>query len=188
MYQLCCNKTTESGADEVYILVMGQSSDGRKYFDRAPAPNAHWDMNDGDQPNDNSSGDSRCISNKTLFSGDLANGQTWWLNIVISEEDGGTSRSFQENAGNLLIATGNPYAATAGAILQGLSALGFNITDSDDWMGMVGVKVTNNNGAISVEWTSKEGISSGNDQPQATANVFTMNHDGSDYSGGFAIQ
>lgn len=191
MRQLCCDKTTEQGADEVYILVMGQKNDGTKYFDRSPAANYHWDMNDGNQPTDNPSGDSHCITGKTLFSGDLADGQTWWLNVVIAEEDGGTSKAYQAAAAALLKAIPNPYTAAAGVVIGAMTALGFNITDSDDWMGMYGVKVTNNGGTINVEWTSKEGLVSATPDPDDRGNPakkeFRMNHDGSNYVGWFGV-
>src|SRR2546429_9396548 len=69
--RLECDKTTEAGADEVYILVAGKNSDGTKTFsDRLPTNNprvasGHWDMNDSGQAADNPSGDPRHITNQT---------------------------------------------------------------------------------------------------------------------------
>lgn len=93
MKVLCCDKTTEQGADEVYILVVGTRSDGAKYAARLPndapgAPQGHWDMNDGDQPTDNPHGDSHCVSQKSLFTGDLPLGQSWSLAIMMMELSG----------------------------------------------------------------------------------------------------
>ena len=91
MRELCCDKTTEQGADEVYIIISGKKSDGAVYDNREPGNSRHWDMNDGSQPTNNPNGDSHCITDRVLFTGDLKDGQTWWLNVIVGEEDGGTS-------------------------------------------------------------------------------------------------
>ena len=56
---LCCDKTTEQGADEVYLITTGRSSNGKEYSDRSPSPTTHWDMNDNSSlPVNNPNGDS----------------------------------------------------------------------------------------------------------------------------------
>ena len=119
--ELCCNKTTEAGADEVYILVAAQKNDGPPVTTRLPAdairqPNGHWDMNDGDQPTDNPTGDSHCITNKTLLVTELSEGGTLDAAIMVMEEDGGSLKQFQEVAAQALLQSGNPYAVGAGAM------------------------------------------------------------------------
>lgn len=185
--QLCCNKTTESGADEVYIMVMMQGDDkSNKYFDRVPP--SHWDMNDGDQPTNNPNGDSHCITQRPLYYGDLKDGETKWFNIVVSEEDGGNTSGYQAAASSLLIKTGNPYAVGAGIVIGALTELGFSITDSDDWMGMFGVKVTNNHGQMSVVWVPKDGVAGSHSNIMQPNADFTLTHDGSNYTGSFVVR
>src|SRR5262245_48728669 len=105
-----CDKTTESGADEVYIMAFAQYSNGTKLGQRIPGEGAHWDMNDGNQPTDNPNGDSHRITNKTLFVADLQPGQSCDVVFMVMEEDGGTSQQIQAIAAQVLQQTGNPYA------------------------------------------------------------------------------
>ncbi len=41
---LCCDKTTENGQDEVYILIGGKHSNGGTFNYRLPGDGRHWDM------------------------------------------------------------------------------------------------------------------------------------------------
>lgn len=190
--QLCCDKTTELGADEVYIIVLGKSSTGQVYSGREPGPEAHWDMNDGNQGTDNPNGDSHCITNKQLFYGNIEDGETWWFNIQVGEEDGGTTRGIQEKAADILSMIDNPYAQGAAAILSVLNQFGFCFEDTDDWMGMIGVQVTNQGGQLQIHWNGKEGIVHSIPDPDDPGNPakmeFRMNHDGSNYVGWFGVQ
>lgn len=193
MRQLCCDDTVEDqGADEVYILVFGRRTDGATFAARIPGEKQHWDMNDGNQPTDNPSGDSHCITGKSLFSGDLAPGQSWNLSVTVMEEDGGTTKTAQQVVGALLIETGDPYAAAAGTIIGGLAKLGVFITDTDDWPGSIGVRISNNNGSLRTEWRSKERIVDSIPDPDDKGNPnkreFRMNGDGSNYVAWFGVR
>lgn len=88
---LCCNKPTEEGADEVYVTVQGQNTKGDTYAQREPGNTQHWKMTSIGEISDNPQGESRCITGKTLFQGDLKPGESWYLNITVGEEDGGTA-------------------------------------------------------------------------------------------------
>lgn len=192
MNKLCCDKTTEHGADEVYLLVFGRRSDGATFGARIPGNNQHWDMNDGNQPTDNPRGDSHCITNKLLMQGDLAEGQSWDVSVTVMEEDGGTGKPAQEVAAALLAESGDPYAASAGTILGILTRLGFFYTDTDDWMGSFGVRITNKQGQTEVSWNPKERMVHSIPDPEAPSNPrrreFRMNGDGSNYVGWFEVR
>lgn len=183
--QFCCDKTTEQGADEVYFVATGISDKGQEMNVRKPGNFSHWDMNDGDQPNDNPAGDSHCIMDKSICTVDIENGETWNINMAICEEDGGTTHIYQKIASALLMKIGDPFSVTAGKFLGALTELGVGIQDTDDWMGMIGIRVKNNNGQLSVEYHGKDGIVSGTRDPNYPNAMeraeFRMNHDVSNY-------
>lgn len=155
---IACGKTTEAGADEVFLLIFGTASDGRAYGERYPGnypdtPAGHWDMNDDTRLGRNKpTGDSHVIGDKTLFRGTLAPGESWNLAVAIMEEDGGNTLMSQALASEVLARTGNPFAIAAGALLGLLSSIGAYITDTDDYIGSFSVQVANNNGNISQTW------------------------------------
>lgn len=183
--QFCCDHTTEHGADEVYFIVTGMSNKGQEMNVRKPGTSLHWDMNDGAQPIDNPWGDSHCITMRNVCTVDIDDGETWDINIALCEEDGGTTKLYQEIASELLVEIGDPFAVGAGTLLGALTELGVNVRDSDDWMGMIGVRVTNNGGRLSVAYHGKDGIVSGTRDPDDPGNMskaeFRMNHDDSNY-------
>ena len=187
---LVCNKTTEAGADEVYVLVIGNRSDGAKYTARIPAdaPHSaagHWDMNDGNQPTDNPSGDSRRITNKQLFIGDVSPGQRWDVVILIMEEDGGNSKKWQEAASAAAIESGNPYAIAGGVILATFTKLfGGIVNDTDDYIGSFAVSIANNGGNVTTDWRAIDRVSS---SQGAEEREFGMNGDGSAYIGTYGV-
>lgn len=186
MRQLCCDQTTELGADEVYILITGRNNFGEIFNTRIPGDQAHWDMNDGDQPTDNSSGDSHCVTNKMFFQSVIEDGETWSFNIAFMEEDGGTSKDFQEKGAIILKQIDDPYAKGAGQIIETFNKLGIFIHDTDDWMGMAGVTVSKKAGEdVRVSWTAKEGVLNMQRDPDDKNNErkveLRMNHDGSNY-------
>ena len=191
MRDLICNKTTESGADEVYLLINGKDPNNTGYLERFPGSNFHWDMNDGDQGVDQSSGDSHEITNKVLVAGTLRQGESWSLNLTLMEEDGGESRGYQQQAAEMLRLCDDPYAQAGGKILDVLTRLGFFLVDSDDWMGMLGCKISNLDGTLLVEWLSKDGIADAIGDPQDPKNInkiqTVMTHDGSSYRGTFNV-
>lgn len=190
--QLCCDKTTEHGADEVYITILGSKIGSGDIYVRAPASKSHWDMNDGNQPTDNPSGDSHCLTNRTLFSGELKPGESYYLNVTVCEEDGGTTQVYQEIASEIAKKIPNPYVAGAGQILGVVTSLGGFIKDSDDWMGMFGVQVKNVDGVISVEWKAKERLKHLNPDPSYSTDnnrrEIRMDGDGSNYVGWFGVR
>jgi hypothetical protein len=188
MAALSCDDTTEAGADEVYILVVGRRSDGATYAARIPgdAPHlsaGHWDMNDGDQSTDNPSGDSRKITGKSLFQGELGPGQSWDVVFMIMEEDGGTTKKAQQVAAGVLAKSENPFAVAAGALLSILTEIGFFIDDSDDYIGSFGVHITSGAG---VQWRAIDRVSSEKSNINNLGDrehEFRMHGDGSNYVG-----
>jgi hypothetical protein len=185
MMSLKCDKTTEAGADEVYLLVYGRRSDGKTF--QAKEPGGHWDMNDGDQPWDNPNGDSRGITSKQLFVGDLPSGQSWSLGVMILEEDGGTTKDMQQIGAYLLKESGDPYGVTVGTLLSLLTKLGVWATDTDDYIGSFAVQVSNNNGNITSRWKSIDRVTSSEGDSNSLEYKFRMGGDGSNYIGHYRI-
>jgi hypothetical protein len=98
---LICENTTEAGADEVYILLLATSSDGRQIARRLPAnlpheSSGHWDMNDDRNLGCNkASGDSHCIGDKPIGTFDTT-GRTWDVTVAFMEEDRGLERNMED--------------------------------------------------------------------------------------------
>jgi hypothetical protein len=191
MRGLACDDTTEEGADEVFIMVIGRRTDGATFHSRWPAEGQHWDMNDGDQPTDNPSGDSHMITKKPLFAGELSAGQSWDVVVAIMEEDGGNSKQAQEAASDLLIASANPFAVTGGILLKAITNAGLKfINDTDDFIGSFAVHIANDNGTIKVTWNSVDRVKSeitGIDNMADRGHEYRMLGDDSDYVGWYHI-
>ena len=194
MRQICCDKTTEAGADEVYFIIAGRSNTGRELFARLPGPSDHRDMNDGDQgtkPYSGYSGDAHCVANGSLFN-DIRDGETWNFAVLVMEEDGGTSRDYQSLASQALKMIDHPIAQAAGHILGVLTKLGLFFNDTDDYIGSFGVQATNHGGAITTEWRNGDRVVLSQNDPDAPGDPnrheFRMNGDGSNYVGWFSIR
>lgn len=187
--RIYCYDQTENllgrSADEVYILIFAQKSSGEAKLVRTPGLGNEWNMTkdpkDGD---DNPNGNSHAITNKEIFYETLKENEYWDLAITVCEYDSWNSSDLQSRASEVLIASGNPYAAGAGAILGALNLLGVKFEDSDDWMGMIGARISFRNGKLRTSWTSKGGIVNSvpaYDKMNPSKYIFRMNHDGSDY-------
>jgi hypothetical protein len=176
-----CNATTEAGADEVYVLVFGTKSDGQKFGSRVPGEgrDGHWNMNDGNQPTDAPEGDSHRITNKVMFTGDLQPGESWDVVFMVMEEDGGSSKTAQAGAADMLSHTGNPFAVLGGLLLGALNALGFWIDDTDDYIGSFATHITNDGGSINVIWRTVDRVT--DQYKYKNGWEFDMNGDGSSY-------
>jgi hypothetical protein len=155
---LDCMDTTEAGEDEVYIILIGKTSDGRVVQARLPAdmPHeeaGHWNMNDGDDDNN------KHINGIRLATADLASGQSIAWDVLLMEEDGGTSARWQELASAILKETGDPYALAAAGILDFMKKVGFKIVDDkDEFLGAWSVVVTNKGGTLNTEWRAMNRI------------------------------
>jgi hypothetical protein len=187
-----CFDTTEAGADEVYILVYSTGS-AAPMVRRLPGPavgqaSGHWDMNDGNQPCDNPSGDSRCITNKVLFEKTLRAGESWDVAVLFCEEDGGNSQDLQTLAGTLASRVPNPVVAGVGAVVAALGQLGFNITDTDDYLGSYAVHIENRNGTLTTDWHQGDRLFHFRIDPNRhEAMELKMNGDGSHYEAWFDV-
>src|SRR5881394_3341162 len=108
---LGCNGTTELGRDEIYILVAGHTSAGSFQY-RLPNPDGHWDMTEGDS-----------LTGIQLASGPgggglPAIGSFLDAMIIVMEKDGGSTERWQQMLAALLQEIDDPYAATAGQLLD----------------------------------------------------------------------
>jgi len=186
--RLECDHTTESGADEVYILVTGKNSDGKQTFsERLPSnhpreASGHWDMNDSGNAANNPKGDSRHITNKSLFVSNIGDGDAWDLVFVFMEEDhGAKGENVLSGFGEAMAATENPYAIAAGALVTILTESGvleLNV-DSDDVIGVVSLHVTNEAGKITTSWNAVDRVPQR--FPFKNAFQYEFNGDGSFY-------
>jgi hypothetical protein len=147
-----CMDTTEAGEDEVYLLVMGKSSSGGSFSSRRPADKPHEEaghinMNDGDDDAN------KHVNGWIPFQGDLLDGESVAVDVLLMEEDGGTSKPWQELAAAVVGSSENPYAVAAASILEIATKLGFNfVNDDDDFLGAFSVVITNNGGKLSTQW------------------------------------
>ena len=187
MNRLCCDKTTEEGADEVYIIIAGKNSNGETFSVRFPGEGKHIDMNDGNQPSDNPNGDSHCITNRILCSVDILPGQSWDIIVLIMEEDGGTTKTAQEIGAAILDNTGNPAAIVVGEVLGILTELGVYREDTDDYIGSFAMHASNDSdGQVRNSYRPIDRARVTLMAPEATRQVqFRFDGDGSDYVGDF---
>jgi hypothetical protein len=173
----------------VFVMVAAKRTDGKVYAQRWPGPSNHWDMNDGDQPTDNPSGDSHCIKNKPLFTGELAPGQAWDVIVSIMEEDGGNTKQAQEVLAALGESSGDPFLMTGGAVVGLLTKLGVSVNDTDDYIGSWVLHVSNENGNITHQWKGIDRIGHIDRDVNGDhkGHEYRFNGDGSDYVGWFKV-
>jgi hypothetical protein len=191
----CCDKTTEAGADEVYMVIVGRSNTGRTLSARLPGDQSHWDMNDGDQgrkPAAGYGGDAHCITDGVLFS-DIQEGEEWQFVVLMMEEDGGTTRDYQRLASQIGQQVPNPYVQGGAAVLNVLTNLGLFGSDSDDFMGSCKIFVAKHGGALHADWDrGDDRCELSQDDPEAPGNTlrheFRFKGDGSNYVGWFYVR
>jgi len=187
--RLCCDKTTEDGADEIYFIVTGKNtSSGETFSSRFPGEGQHSDMNDGNQPNDNKNGDSHCITVRTLHGINISPGQSWDVNILIMEEDGGTTKTTQQVAALMLSNSGNGYAEAAGAVLDLLTKAGQIIKDTDDYIGSFAMHASSDSsGQVSTSFTPSNNSRITIQSVKDHVVEFRFGGSGSDYIGEFQL-
>ncbi len=183
---MTCNKTTEKGADEIFVLIAAHRSDGVTTLTRWPGEGSHVDMNDGDQPTDNPDGDSHTITNRVLFVGELSPGQSYDLAVTIMEEDGGNTAKAQAALAAGLAKAGNPIAVAGGAVLGLITAAGIHVEDSDDVPGAFSVHLVNKAGAIQATFEPVDRVEAEEAHPDLR-HGFRFIGDGSRYSATFAV-
>lgn len=182
---LACDKTTEHGQDEVYMIVTVKTSDGREAKVRLPQDAAHreeghWNMNDNQDDGD----PVHRRRGIELANVALAPGQTADITVMIFEEDGGMPGGWMQLAGAVLTASKEPKAVVAGTVLGILGSLAnkFNVRDTDDYIGSFGVFVKNESGKLTAEYRPLDRIASQIPNIHgANTHEFRMNGDGSNY-------
>jgi hypothetical protein len=183
---MTCNKTTEAGADEVFVMVAARHTDGATSLSRWPGNGSHVDMNDGDQPTDNADGDSHTITNRALFIGELEEGQAYDLAVTLMEEDGGNTAKAQGALATALTNSGNPIAVAGGAVLGVATAMGLKIEDKDDILGAFSVRIVNADGAFSATFAALDRVEAEESHPDLR-HGFRFIGDGSRYSATFGV-
>jgi hypothetical protein len=161
---LRCEEQTELGHDEIYIIVAARSSDGNVTRLRFPQSGT---AEFGTDPHNNT------IGGFPLWDGNLQDGQSVEIVVVVMEEDGGDPSLWLNIAGGILESTGNPYAIAAGAITDILATI--FTADTDDYIGSIGVRYSNNSGALHEEY---RGIDRTSPLP---IDAIQLNGDGSRY-------
>jgi hypothetical protein len=183
MRQLLCNHTTEAGEDEVYILVFGKTSDGSYWNFRMPNSSDHWDLNDGNDP--------REVTNWDLASSDthLNIGEYATFNIYIMEEDGGNLMQILDYGKQIIKNCPDPRCLAATNIIQAAQNSGFNIYDTDDYIGSFSVTLSRTQTGYSCEFKNFDRVAgtagwsnNGNCEEQ-----ITFLGDGSSYIGTFSF-
>jgi hypothetical protein len=146
--KLHCEKTTEAGEDEVYLIVAGRDAKGNAFQERLPSDNGHWNLNDGNH-------DNRSVDNITLWSGSLEDGEAVNLGVIGMEEDGGVPDGWMKLSGFMLSQIPEPHVAAAGYFvgLAGTIVGWLNVRDSDDYLGHFSVSVNNKAGTIHAAYT-----------------------------------
>lgn len=181
MRQLLCNKTTESGEDEVYIIVAGKTSNGSYWNFRMPGPNNHWDLNDGNSPRD--------VTDWELAASALPLnvGESAALNIYIMEEDGGSLGQILDVAKKVIDQCPDPRCLAASNVIQTANSVGLP-TDTDDYIGSFSVVIYRTPSGYSCEWMNltrcgKVGWSNGG----GCEEQINFSGDGSAYVGTFRL-
>lgn len=182
MRQLLCNKTTESGEDEVYIIVAGKLSNGGYWNFRMPGATNHWDLNDGNSP--------REVTEWGLASSNapLNIGESATFNIYIMEEDGGGLGQILDVAQKVIDQCPDPRCLAASNVIQTANSIGLPV-DTDDYIGSFSVTVYRNLNGYYAEWMNfdrcgKVGWSNGGGLEEQ----INFGGDGSSYIGTFRVE
>jgi len=178
-----CGHTTESGEDEIYLLVSWKNSTGSTRSFRWPDASGHLDMNDNG-PKQNRDG-----INIMLWEGDLTDGDTVVVYTAVMEEDGGVPGDLLQTIGGGVasVGGGNPITDVAGGVLAGVGSLLdlANIQDTDDFPGSFAVQLHNSNGHLEQSWKAVERCTSVGVPPDHPEQYkpwqFDLNGDGSLY-------
>ncbi len=123
MEQLWCDQTTEAGEDEIYLHVVYRGSDG-SYLNSIFGP---WDMNDGNEP--------RSVDKWVLLRTNLTTGQYGTITVSIMEQDGGDLNQWKKVGDKILATCNHPKCLVAQQVSNWVEQSGFNIIDSDDYIG-----------------------------------------------------
>src|SRR5204863_5026459 len=99
------------------------------------------DGNQGDKGCGGYSGDAHCVMACTMLDFALQEGQSADITVMVMEEDGGTTRPWQEIIAIGLQNSGDGRAAAAGEVLGVVTRLGLWANDSDDFIGSFGLTV-----------------------------------------------
>jgi hypothetical protein len=181
------DNTTELGADEVYILLLATSSDGRQVARRLPSSAAHtsaghWDMNDNKSLGCNrGSGDSHCIEDKFLGAFDTNGNTSWDVTVAFMEEDRGLEKAPEQI---LREAVEQGRGSRIGTLLAIL--VGFANNDSDDFIGSVVAHIQRGR----VSWRAGERIRQSVPYPADASRLFgfQMIGDGANYTGHIGLR
>ncbi len=182
-----CHKTTERSEDEVYFIISGKTNRGKNIIERVPGYNHgdHWDMNDGKKDAN------RNIRNRQVFTMNLDSGEIVQLNVLMMEEDGGTSKEWQQLAGAILIKIPDPTGTcqTIGSISLIISPF-LNFKDRDDFIGSFAVTIQNKDGVLITQWAGLDQVEKFQSNWENHCNWFwlMMNGDGAYYGAVFSVE
>ena len=144
---LYCKKTTESGHDEIYLIVGGSHGDGSRFHKLCPggsgdADNGQaWDLNDSCDKKD------RWLR-FPVYTAPLHSGQTADVRIVFMESDGTDyGRALAAAANVAATSASDPLATAIGTIGQVIGATGL-LQNEDDCLGAVDIVLQNKSGQL----------------------------------------
>jgi hypothetical protein len=149
-----CKSTTESSPDEIFMVVTWKTTYGST--GSVTIPQSRVDMNDGDRSNS-------VINLGDIYGFRLAPGESIDFVVSILEEDRGTPAQYIALGQAILnhLPENNTVVAVAQAIISVAEVISrfFDNIDTDDWIGSMYFRVTNNARTFSV---ASEGIYNGN--------------------------
>lgn len=172
---LFCGKTTESGEDEIYLLVTFRNSNGTTGNIRVPFNN-HFDINDtehNDKPNT-----ATRLTIPHVLDFDLANNERIDIFCSIMEEDDGSGAQYNSAGVKVLrIANANNgdiFNTITGSIYKGILAniaSTNHLSNSDDWIGAFSCRITKNNNALSINFKRIDNSNSKGGQTQVSTAI-----------------
>lgn len=168
-----CGKTTDGVGpanryDEVYMLVGGIWSDGNLYKKVLPSedyPYSQWDFTD--QGHDDQYLDPRYtrpgntpINRPKPFNSELAVGESVSLTIIFMEKDGGEDAERAEKlAVAVQTAAQDHPSVTPYTLATQIVAKGVQVFDQDDLLGVLFIKLSNEDGRLKYTWSVGENAS-----------------------------
>jgi hypothetical protein len=172
---LSCGKSVDAGGDKVYITVGGQGPDGSGLSSSIPP----FEMK--------ASGNQQNKSNTLLWSGELRNGQSVNLQIVVTDKEARHrfGKAEEVGAGGLL---GALIGSRTTALAGGLTGLGiYELSDkqhkmSDHLIGSFAVQITNRSGKLVTTWEPRDQTVDKGFTDGRTTKQFWMNGAGSEYT------
>jgi len=194
-----CDKTTESGEDEVYAIIAWRTSDGRTSSSRLPAGADHVSINDNIKNDQRTFDGIGLNANLGVIEFDLAPGETIDIFCAIMEQDDGTRGQYDAVGRKILQLVKAPsrFSSVQSATFKNIlaeTAKRYNLSNSDDWIGtfvyFFGIKT---DGGLGSSSSSKMNNDNSGETPnkgeiQNRKTIYEFRGDGSHYYVSFGVK